>query len=303
MDQKRPHQHGGHGVTGNAEGHQRDERTADTGIVRGFRTGEPLRNARAEIIRALRESLLLSIGHSHRNRRTCCGYRADDGAQRGATKNGFPQAPQAAKGGHQPAQVRCSHGGCTTAFDTAKHLRQAKEADRQRHELDPRLQRRRTEVETRHICDDVEAHHAAQQTDRAAQYAPEGGTGRRVGEHGKAEDRRHRELGTAELHGGASDERRHEHKDREPHDAADRRGEQRVGKRFTRSATAGHRVAFQLRNDSPWRAGYVDQDGGDRSTEYACREDGHEKHHRGDGAHCVSCGKQDRQCHRRAYAR
>ena len=251
---------GRHGVAGDPEGDHRDVVPADAGVVRRLGGDDPLVGPLAEGPRRVLDAPSgAPVGHQGRDVAAGPGQGADPDPDQGRLDDQGEVLEEQPPGGDDVPDILL-HRLDVDVVDLDEGLRDAEQADHDRHEVDPAHEADAPEGEPSLAGEGVHPDHA----EPDPQGAGEDPLGQRfAGEAADEEephDRQHEVVPRGEHQRVFRDDRRAGRQGEDADVAADDRGGRRKADRDPRLAELGERVAVESGGDGRGRPGNVQQD-------------------------------------------
>ncbi|OPZ02481.1 MAG: hypothetical protein BWZ10_03357 [candidate division BRC1 bacterium ADurb.BinA364] len=223
VQHQRGQQHRRRRASGNAQADQRNDRSADSGVVGRFRGHHSLVDARAEFLRSLMPAAGVAIGHPGRNILAHARHGANAGADAAPANDVRQIAPKNRRQAQMPA-ILLFLDFEIGAFHRIDDLRQAEERDRHRHEGNAGQQFWIAEGQAFPSMDVFLPDHRHQNADQAGDPSLDWQIGRshRAADQ-YAENREPEKFGRSDLQRQAGHQRGEEQKNRHAEQSADER--------------------------------------------------------------------------------
>ena len=298
LNDQSAHEHGGHGLAGDAQRQHGDQGAAGHGVVGCLRACYALDGAFSELLFVMGE---LPGG--------IIAQEAGDGCAR-AGKNADQVAddPGAEDGGGDPLDLLTAQGdlvaelGCLCPLldfllRQNQHLRHGEQTDQGAGGVDALIQRGLSEHEPLSALHGVHADGGQQQAQRTGDQALQQGLGRHARDNGQAEDRKPEIFRRSEFHGQLRQQRSEKVQRDAGEQTAAEGGEAGHGQRLARLPLQGELVALNGGGGRGGGARRVDQNGGDGAAEDRAAVDGAQHDQSRFRGHGKCHGQQQRNAH------
>ena len=268
LNDQSAHEHGGHGLTGDAQRQHGDQGAAGHGVVGRLRTCHALDGTFSELLFVMGE---LPGG--------IIAQEAGDGCARaGKNTDQVADDPGTEDGGGDPLDLLAAQGdlvaelGCLCPLldlllRQDQHLRHGEQTDQGAGGVDALVQRSLSEHEPLSALYGVHADGGQQQAQRAGDQTLQQRLGRHARNDGQAEDRKPEIFRRAEFHGQLRQQRSEKVQRDAGEQTAAEGGEAGHGQRLARLPLQGELVALNGGGGRGGGARRVDQNGGDGAAE------------------------------------